>query len=371
MAERQLDEHLATDRQAFFDTLREGFRRAAGSAGVIDKTYSIAGMPVRIRFAGPGLIPALTPALAHLEVDSAAQPELSIEVFDSVSTATPLPLMASSLVELIRLRWWERLDRRREIHGYHGGAIRSVFHLGPDILSLLDSKTNQALYWIEDARNIPYYEKGYPLTTLLNWWLTAQQRFFVHAAALGTPSGGVLIPGKGGSGKSTTTLACVGSALRVVGDDYCAVDVTGRMAYSLFNTVKLKGLADVARFQQWQACISNLDRVGEGEEQEKAMIFLHEHFPRLMLNEFPLRAILIPRITGRPDTRIVPSSAAAALRALAPATIFQLAGNERPAFKALAALTRDLPAFELELGTGLDRIPGVIDDFLKASSANR
>ena len=42
------------------------------------------------RFAGPALIPAITPALEHLEVTSAAPADLTIELFDSISTGTSL-----------------------------------------------------------------------------------------------------------------------------------------------------------------------------------------------------------------------------------------------------------------------------------------
>ena len=94
------------------------------------------------------------------------------------------------------------------------------------------------------------------------------------------------------------------------------------------------------------------------------MGFLHPSIPGKMLNAMPLKGILIPRVTGRRETTIVPASAAAALKALVPSTIFQLAGNERPAFQSMVQLARTIPAFDIGLGTEISEIPGVIQRFL-------
>jgi len=189
----------------------------------------------------------------------------------------------------------------------------------------------------------------------------------VHCRGIGHGTGGVLLPGKGGSGKSTTTLACTASDLAILGDDYCAVDPATGRAHSLYNTVKLKAEEDVARFAHLQPFIDNVERVGEGDDRERSMVFLHRHFPGRMLAGMPLKAILIPRVTGRRETAIAPASAAAALKALAPSTIFQLAGNERPAFQALVRLVRSIPAYEIGLGTEISAIPGVISRFLETA----
>lgn len=364
MAKGEVTVGLAADQLAFFDTLREGFARACGHAERVERDYRVADCGVRLRFAGPALLPVVTPALAHLECSRLDQPGLTIDLFDSESTATSLPFLAARFVDLLRLRWWEHLEGRREIKNLNGDRIRSVFHLGPDILSVLDTERDHAIYWVESAGAVPYYEKGYPLSVLLNWWLARQGRYFVHAAAIGLPSGGVLLTGKGGSGKSTTTITCLESNLRIVGDDYAAIEPKTAMAGSLYNTIKLKGPRDVARFPHLERCISNLDRVGDGDDAERAMIFLQEHFPEKVLDRMPVRAILVPRIVDRPETTIVPASAALAFKALAPSTVFQLAGNAHTAFRALVEMVRGLPAYEIELGSDLARIPRTIERFL-------
>lgn len=367
MAAREVTAALADDQLAFFETVSAGFARACASIEVVERDYRVAEYTVRLRFAGPALLSAITPALAHLECSGLDAPSFTIDLFDSESTGTPLPFLAARFVDLLRLRWWELLEGRREIKNLNGDRIQSVFHLGPDILSLLDSERDRAVYWVENAAAVPYYEKGYPLSVLLNWWLARQGRYFVHAAAIGLATGGVLLTGKGGSGKSTTTITCIESNLRIVGDDYAAIDPQRAVASSLYNTIKLKGPRDVARFPNLVPCISNLDRVGDGDDAERAMVFLHEHFPHKLLVQMPVRAILVPRIVDRPETRIIPASAALAVKALAPSTVFQLPGNAHAAFRSLVDMVRCLPTYEIELGHDLARIPATIEAFLTSA----
>ena len=346
------------DRLAFFGALLEGSLRAEDAAGgALARSYSVGGLTICLRFAGPALLSALTPAIAHLETGPVEVPALTISLWDSASTGTRLPLLVSSLIQLLRLRWWEQLDGRREIRGYSGPRLRASFHLGPDILSAFDTRGARAAYWIDDAGRIPYYERGYPLQTLLNWWAEGHGRYYVHAAAIGTAAGGALLAGQGGSGKSTTTLACARAGLGVAGDDYTLVSVDPvPYGYSLYNTVKLKAREDTDRFPQLLPSLSNADRLAE----EKPMLSLHDHYPLSVLRAFPIRAILLPQVRGGTDTWLEPASPIAALRALAPSTILQLPGNGQAAFGAMARLARSVPCYTLALGTDLAQIPAAI-----------
>lgn len=366
MAASEMTAALEADQLGFFDTLCEGFERATARSGVIERDFRIADLNVRLRFAGPALLPAIVPAIAHLEAAAPAAPDFTIDLFDAASTGAPLPYLAARFVDLLRLRWWEHLEGRREIKHLNGPRIRSVFHLGPDILSVLDTQRDRGVYWVEQADSIPYYEKGYPLTVLLNWWLARRGRYFVHAAAIGSAEGGVLLTGKGGSGKSTTTLACVMlEQLGIVGDDYTAIEPDRTVAHSLYNTVKLKRLSDVERFPGLKDRVCNLDRVTDAEDEgEKAMIFLREHFPDRLIPDMPVKAILVPRIVDQAETRIVPASSALAFKALAPSTLFQLPGNAQQAFQALAQMVRRIPAYEIQLGS-VPGVPGAIRQFIR------
>jgi hypothetical protein len=352
------------DQWSFFQTVDEGFTRASSATGLLLKDFQIAGKRLRLRFAGEGLVQAIVPAIEHLQVDVCGAADLTIDLFDADSTGTPLPFLAARFVDLLKLRWWEFLEGRREIGGMNGSRIRSVFHLGPDILVLLDRQENHGIYWVEKADSIPYYERGYPLSVLFNWWLSSLGVPVVHAACIGMAQGGVLLSARGGSGKSTTTLRCVQSGMKIVGDDYTAIDLEKGTAHSLYNTIKLKTMADVESFPGLARQVCNLDRVGEGQDQEKAMVFLHQHLPEGLVPSIPLRAVLVPRIVDQARTEIIPAPATVAFKALAPSTVFQLPGNAHESFRMMAQITRKWPTYEILLGSDFSRIPGTIQDFI-------
>lgn len=348
----------ADDRHAgaasYLDTVTEAAEAAARLAGGWhDQWYTFGGQTLRLRCAGPALLPALAPALAHLIASPTVDPsELTVLAWDSASTGTLLPALPRALARRHRD---DAADREAP-----AGAVYGVFQPGVNTLSLLDAAAGRAIFWVPDARDVSIHDRGAPLRTLLNWWLGAPDRQLMHSAAVGTPEGGVLLAGKGGSGKSTTALACLDSPLLYAGDDYVLVGTSPRpYVASLYSGAKLTDDA-LARFPQMAAAIDNRQRPAG----EKALLYLHEHFPQRLGRGFPLRAILLPVVTGRRETSLRPTSAAASLAALAPSTIFLLPLAGRTALGAMAALVRQVPSYVLELGTEIERIPVVIHSLL-------
>ena len=356
--------YLDADRRAYFDALTTGFRRAAQAVGRIEEhTYNIGGYPVRLRFAGPALVAPLTRALAHLAVAPTDPPALTVNLWDSVSTGTGLPLLVRDLVDLLRLRWFERLDGRHEIKGYDSPHIRTTFHLGPDILSALDTERGAAVYWVNDADALPYYERGYPLQNILNWWAASRGLHFVHAGAVGLASGGALVAGAGGAGKSSTCLTCGLARLAFAGDDYSLVTLDpAPYAYSLYNTSKLRAEVELNRYPGIRPWLANGDRLAD----EKPMFYFQEQFPDRVTAGFPLKVILLPHVTGQADTWLEPAAPMTAFRLIAPSTLLQLSGTGQPAFHLLSRLVRRVPAYTLHLGTATEQIPRAITTLLES-----
>jgi hypothetical protein len=351
------------DRLEYFESMHRGFDRAAAAAGRVDRFVAIAGHTVRLQFAGPLLAPVLSRALAHLAIEPGpAPPDLTISIWETASTGTELPLLVQSLVTGLRDRWWESLDRRREIRGYDGTRIRTSFFLGPDILSALDLETGRGLYWIESESRVPYWEKGSPFLALLSWWTASRGWHYVHAGAVGHSDGGLLLAGRGGSGKSTTALCSLESGrLKYASDDYCLVHPSPQpTAASIYSSAKLKGRADFARFPALEARCTNLDRVGE----EKALLFLHEAFPERFVPGFPIRAVVLPHVEATAQTSLSPASAADALKALAPSTMMQVPGAGPALLLGLRRMVSLVPSFHLRLGRDVDRAPELLADLL-------
>jgi hypothetical protein len=176
---------------------------------------------------------------------------------------------------------------------------------------------------------------------------------------------GVIIPGHGGAGKSTTALACLNSKLKFLSDDYCLLNYRPQpTAYSLYNTTKLKGEEDIYRFPHLSKKISNPDRLHD----EKAIIYLHDYFPENIIKKFEIKAILLPHVTGLSETKIKSTKAVEALRVLAPSTLFQLPVSGPQTFHAFARLVKEVPCHRIELGTEIDNIPSVILKFINELS---
>lgn len=333
----------------YFQSVYELFKSSRQITGPVERSYNIGGYRIRLSFSGAALL-SLTTALEHLTTDDQSTPDLTICLWDSESTG-----------QRMIARPWQEEDflARGVIQGYNTERIYTAFQHGSGAVSVLDKERNLAVFWAPDAR-LPYWEYGSPLRSILHWWLLGKGLQLVHAAAVGNSSGGVLIGGKGGSGKSTTALTCLESNLSYVGDDYTLLGLeSGPVVHSLYNSAKLNS-DHVQRFPALLPKVANPERLAD----EKALLFVNKHYPAKVATRLPVRAVLLPRVTGLPETRWKRVSVAMTLAALAPSTIFQLprAGNE--AFQFLAAFVRQLPCFSLEVGTDLSTIPPAIERLL-------
>jgi hypothetical protein len=182
----------------------------------------------------------------------------------------------------------------------------------------------------------------------------------VHSGAVGTDRGGVLLTGRGGSGKSNTCLACLDAGFLYAGDDYVVSGTNpAPTVHSIYNSAKLHA-NDVERFPSLAPALAHAST----RDDEKSVLFIHRFRRAACARSLPIRAILLPRVTGLRETRLVPVSRAEGLKAMAPSTVFQLAGAGRNEFTAMARVAAQVPSFALELGTDRACIPGVIRDLL-------
>jgi hypothetical protein len=351
------------DQVAFFDAMYEGARRAEDHAGHRDHHYSVAGHAVRLRIAGNGFSEKLPGALAHLSRPPGEKPALTIHAWDDVSTGTCLPRLMSRYLFFVQMHCFDYLGPRNEMTDFHGQRIRAIMHLDPVIVSLYDPVRSVALYWTADVARIPIWDWGTPLRIILNEWAKLNGLFLAHSGAVGLAEGGVIFAGKSGSGKSTSALACLDQgALLYAGDDYSLLSVTAQpYVHSLYSSAKLKGIPDFDRFSHLLPFVVNRDHL----ERQKALVLLNDAFREKVTSGFRLRAILVPRISGRPETTIEPSTPMAALKALAPSTLLQLPGDGKETMRLLSGLVRRVPAYTLNAGTHMRGIAQGVETLLK------
>lgn len=336
----------APDLPAVFAAGTASFAAAILARAVLECDVAVAANRLHIRFSDARLADALMGAFNYRRLERGGAPDLTILVWDS-----PVEQWVAPLLELIGPG------------SPHAGAMSFsaagvVLHLRSwpaPTLQAIDMERRIGLYWTAAAMPIASGDRCRPFLPILHWLLADGPWQFVHASAVGYESGGVLLAGKGGSGKSTTALACARAGWRYAGDDFVLVDDAPEPRIdAIYSSARLR--PDMTRhFPE----LARLRVVPNGAgDTDKHDFLLAQAVAMSAFSGFPLRAILVPRV-GAAATALRPASRAEALRALAPSTLAHLK-DVRRVFDKIARLAAAVPCFRLDLGPELDAIPAAI-----------
>jgi hypothetical protein len=305
--------------QAFRELLVADALRAG--EGACRHRLRIAGVDLALDIADSDVGAALWPPLRHHARFTSDQngPQTRIIVWSS--PLEPFPWNAN------------HLGRGGSIEGFSRGSVRATAAADDSSLVLWDADRRLACCWFAGINAVTRWDRAAPLRTALNFALAAPQRQLVHGAVVGVDGRGVLLAGPGGSGKSTTTLACLEAGLQVVGDDYAAVDLIGTRAWHLYGSIKI-----------------GEREPGPNGRDDRQTLILGDDLPGTPTESLELAALLLPRVVGGATSSLSVASPAAALRALAPSTLIQAPYEDQPSLGILADLTRVVPAYHLNLG---------------------
>lgn len=336
---------VANRLHAYRDLLARTHALACSRAdAVIRRTFLIAGLPLRLVIAGQTLADLTLPAFAHLPEIEATHVEGEFLLWDEAATHTPLPP-----------RPWTEPPRTPGVTialPPGGEGYRYSQSLELDTFFLMERATGLVLLAAKDARLLPFYQRASPLLLPLHWWASAHKLRAVHAGSVATAAGAALIAGPSGAGKSTTSLLCTLAGMQYLSDDYCLVRPgPAPESFCLFNNAKLHR-DHFARFP----ALASLAVQPPPHSPDKPVVFLHQHFPERVRLSAPVRAIVLPVVTGRAETVAVRLAPAAAIRSLASSSIAQLPQDDAGLFLDLAGLARRVPCHRLELGTRLEDI---------------
>lgn len=348
-----LNENTAA--QAYFQQLQDFFEASLRKTDdPIDRFYQITGLILHLRFSGPALFSRFSPAFDHLLIPASDPCDLTVYLWDAESVPnvmTPLP--------------WSRDDYLPMgfIRGYNDERFVTIFQQESQALNMYDTVTNKAIFCVPDVHKIPSFENGHPLIPLLHSWFSRHERQLVHAGAVGRSDGGVLISGRGGCGKSSTALTCLGSSLSYAGDDFVAVRLSPEpFVYSVYNTGKL----EPHHLVNFPHLVSLHQR--KENSKEKILFYLHQKFREKLISGFPIKALLFPQVVKGPS-QILPITPRETLKALAISTVSLLPGSFALSLKNLAKLTRQIPGYLLELGSDLSAVPALIEDVISQASS--
>jgi hypothetical protein len=316
---------------------------------------SVAGHTVLLRFAGPALAEAILPALAHLEIDAGTgpDPEITFHLWDTASTGIYPPTLPFGVDD------YRRYGHRAIVDD---GQTVLMHALGKQILYLYDRKQRAGFFWTQDADRLSIYERAAPLQTLLYWALREFGWQIVHAAAVGTATGGVLLVGNTGAGKSTTALSCLAQdGLRFLSDDKCLARLGPTpQACAVFSSGKIKAdmLEHLPQFR---------DRLRGWDDSYKAgkgLVFLYPDYAQRLVATLAVKALVVPHVAHQTQASIRPVSSSTVFRVFGPSTVIWLPGAEADNYRFTAELVQRVPCYQLDLALDLQRNTDAILDLL-------
>jgi hypothetical protein len=314
------------------------------------KGYKIGPSIFKITFLGLSDIDQFTKALGHLEIlEDLDVFDFSIFVSDYSNLMLPAPTWS----------WDDDVDQHGFINSIDPKHLIGRFMGWQNTFSLINLKENSAIYWTKNVADLPEWERSFPFRDIFHsFWALEKKLIIVHAAAVGTAKGGILLTGKGGSGKSTAALSCLDSKMLYAGDDLVLVDIENKKIFSLYNVAKLEE-SQLTMFPHFRDFIYN----AEALPMEKAQLFLNDFFKSSLIIEMPLKGIAVMKFSRTPTSKYELSSQSEGLKALAPSTIGLL--KESPGhINTIADLCKKVPVYSFSTGTNLIEIPILIEELL-------
>lgn len=352
---------------AYFDQLCERFEQAAAAVHGVDPVTNtksrpagagtldlgMAGLPVRLRYAGDALRANLLSPFEHLAAGFAGDPVLTISAFDTASSGIEPP---TSL--------WEPIEAAPGTNpvvrlGSERACVLAA--AGSRALTAAEPGAGEAVFHLPDASAIPASERAGPIREALQLLMAARGRLMTHAGAVGRDGRGVLLVGRGGSGKSTLALSCALAGMEIVGDDYVLLEPDSLTAHAMQSTAKLSE-DSAERLAVPSAAIDPAGFAPTLEGPAKALVDIPTLASDTLKRQLEIRAIVAPTLRASRGGTIAtadgldengpsmrPISAAEGLRAVAPSTIVQSGFGGGRSLAALADLVRRVPSYALDL----------------------
>lgn len=323
--------------------LGEAFAEAvAGAPGALVQTdYRIAGFPVRLRIAGAGLAADIERSLGHLRVTGEPDPALTIEVWDD---------------EEVGPVGWTDWPEDVDLYGTLSVAddARFVLNQRQSSVMLLDRRDNLLTGCIRGRSALFVDERARPFHRLLSIWLDDRDIQFIHAALSVVEDHGLLFVGRGGSGKSTSSVACFLAGFAFLSDDFVALGKAEEghlVGHSLYATCLLAP-DHISRFPS----LARIAHRPNLDNEVKSVVYLAEHQGARFVTDTRIAAVILPKVVDKPKTTYHRAKPMEAMLALAPTSIIILPGAAPKSLDKLSELVTTTPAFWLELGHDVAQI---------------
>lgn len=325
----------------------------------IKKYINVAGCKIELEFCHSKLEEEFFFTLAHNEIFENEDPDFKI----IVTTEIPKGLFANINIELKKQFHKSEIA---PIYFYKSDKylITCNFELNGDVSLIyyynIDNKT--AYVWA----NVDLIEKdefgGIANTasfrTIFSWVLSEKNLFLIHAGGVGLENGGLILPGKSGCGKSSTSSICANNNLLMAGDDTVVISNDSEpMVYSLYCVARIFP-EDFKYYPKFTSSFALRSDIKKGINFAKTD-------QNLLIKKFPLKAIVFPEKTKNTHQKYFPISKIEALRRMTASSFYIFPRkNNQFEFNAFSQILDKVPCFVLELGSDRNSIPSTIEEIL-------
>ena len=285
-------------------------------------------MPIRDRF---------LPALSHL-LDKEGINPAKLTIWYGEDSDLPRKLKAPP---------WTGFNGQ----GYNGTLcqddVQVFFQPWQTQIFLYSRSKKTAIYWVQKTEEVPWWESTFSFRILFHFWTRDLPAQLVHAGAMAKNGTGVLIPGKSGSGKSTSCLNLLRTGYDYLGDDYVWVEIGEQTkVFSLYQSAKIEADNLHERFSDWIPYMSNpIDYL-----QQKAIFDIKNLYPSAGISSSLIKAILLPKVAHQEKTEFEKANPTHALMAMAPTTLHHLPHNRQSSYQKLMKISSALPSYHWHLG---------------------
>ena len=295
-----------------------------------------------------------TNAIAHNEIFS----------IDTSNTDFKIHVIDASISK-INLSGWFIESHLFKFNGQHylstndNNIILHVYH--PDngfIIQLINKLTSHAIIWYSEFGIIPEWEQSFPFRQVLHHYYESTDYCLIHGAGVGINNSGVLITAKGGSGKSTSALACITNGWNYIGDDFILVNHKTMIMYSLYNVAKLEP-KQLGLFPNLNELMTN-----KIDTLQKRQLFLFPRYKAQLPKQLKIKAIILPNYNPKAtNSYLTPDTASNALLKMAPSTILLVKGD-KTLFTKLVNLCKKTEIYKLDTSSNLETIVNTLKSII-------
>lgn len=178
---------------------------------------------------------------------------------------------------------------------HEGLAAEDIIASYPSVkgqMQFMDRRKRIAIHIFGSHADLPIWEASAPLRLPFQWILAQENQRLAHAAAIGINDKGLVLFGKGGSGKSGATLAALAVGMNTVGDDYIALGLGNKpFARAVFNHVKQDD-DGIDRIPGLRQRLGHIVKNWRGKAEFRPELFYTDSF----VNEMNIYAAVMPSI---------------------------------------------------------------------------